>query len=193
MHRIGGDILIAFLYRIRNSFRVRFRTAVYLPYLRKTFGKCGQKVIIGDGERIAGNQNIFFGDDVYVGPDALLYTTKAKLIFGNHITIGPRLTVITGDHRIDVVGEHISCLSDDEKLPENDADVTIEDGVWIGVNVNIFKGVTIGRGSVIAGGATVTKDVPPYSIYISRDKILRRFTDEQIAEHERLLKEKYEK
>lgn len=183
--------MIKLFYRIRNSFRSRWHTFVYLPYLRKTFCRVGKKVVIGGGERIAGNENISFGDDVYIGPDALIYTTKAKLIFGNHITVGPRLTVITGDHRIDVVGEHISCLSDNEKLSENDADVVIEDGVWIGVNVNIFKGVTIGRGSVIAGGATVIKDVPPYSIYISKDKILRRFTDEQIAEHERLLKEKY--
>ena len=183
--------MISLLYRVRASFKSRWHTHVFLPYLRKQFGKCGKDVVVGDQPRIAGKENIYFGDDIYIGPEALIYTTKAKLIFGSHITIGPRLTIITGDHRTDVVGEYIKAVDDNHKLPENDQDVIIEDDVWIGVNVNIFKGVTIGRGSVIAGAATVVKDVPPYSIYISKDKILPRFTEEQIKQHEQILKEKY--
>ena len=101
------------------------------------------------------------------------------------------MTIITGDHRTDVVGEYMKSVGDDEKLPENDKDVVIEDDVWIGVNVNIFKGVTIGKGSVSAGAATVVKDVPPYSIYISKDKILPRFTAEEITRHENALQLKY--
>ena len=180
------------LYRIKNSFRSRWHTHVYLPYLRKQFATCGDNVVIADHPRIAGSENIHLGHDIYIGPEALIYTTRVKLSFGNYITIGPRLTIITGDHRTDVVGEYIKNVGDNQKLPENDQDVTIEDDVWIGVNVNIFKGVTIGRGSVIAGAATVVKDVPPYSIYISKDKVLPRFTEEQIKEHERIIKEKYE-
>ena len=42
--------------------------------------------------------------------------------------------------------------------------VTISDDVWIGANAIILPGVTIGKGSVIAGGAVVTKDVEPYMI-----------------------------
>lgn len=181
--------MIRFLYRIRNSIKSRWYHNVILPYIRKTFGSCGSNVVIGDHSRIAGAENIEIGDDVYIGPEALMYTTKAKLIFGSHITVGPRLTIITGDHRTDIVGRYIKSVGDDEKLPENDQDVIIEDDVWIGVNVNIFKGVTIGKGSVIAGAATVVKDVPPYSIYISKDKIIPRFTPEQIVEHERLINE----
>ncbi len=44
-------------------------------------------------------------------------------------------------------------------------------------------------GSVIAAGAVVTKDVPPYTIYISENKQKRRFNDEQIMEHEKRLME----
>lgn len=179
--------MIGFFYRVKNSIKSRWYMNVTLPYIRKTLGACGSKVVIEDYSRIAGAENIEIGDDVYIGPEALIYTTKAKLILGNHITIGPRLTIITGDHRTDVVGEYMKSVGDDRKLPENDQDVIIEDDVWIGVNVNIFKGVTIGIGSVIAGAATVVKDVPPYSIYISKDKILPRFTAEQIKEHERLI------
>lgn len=55
-------------------------------------------------------------------------------------------------------------VSDNEKLPNNDLPVVIEDDVWCGANVTILKGVTIGHGSVVAAGAVVTKSFPPYSI-----------------------------
>lgn len=44
------------------------------------------------------------------------------------------------------------------------APVVIEDNVWIGQFVTVLKGVTIGRGSIIATRAVVTKDVPPFTI-----------------------------
>ena len=55
-------------------------------------------------------------------------------------------------------------MDSNDKLPENDAAVVIEDAVWKGANVTILKDVTIGRGSVVAVGAVVTKACPPYSI-----------------------------
>jgi acetyltransferase-like isoleucine patch superfamily enzyme len=42
--------------------------------------------------------------------------------------------------------------------------VTIEDNVWIGMRAMILGGVTLGRGSVVAAGAVVTKDVPPRTL-----------------------------
>ena len=45
------------------------------------------------------------------------------------------------------------------------ADVILENDVWIGTGVKILPGVTIGKGSVIAAGAVVTKDVPPYTLW----------------------------
>lgn len=44
------------------------------------------------------------------------------------------------------------------------APVTVEDRVWIGCNVIVLSGVTIGTGSIIAAGSVVTKDVPPHSL-----------------------------
>ena len=40
----------------------------------------------------------------------------------------------------------------------------VEDDVLIGANVVVLEGVTVGKGSVVAAGAVVTKDVPPYSV-----------------------------
>lgn len=68
--------------------------------------------------------------------------------------------------------------------------VIIGNDVWIGDSVKILSGVTIGDGSIIAAGAVVTKDVPPYSIVggVPARIIKYRFTEEQI---EKLLKFKW--
>lgn len=61
--------------------------------------------------------------------------------------------------------------------------------MWIGCNVTILKGVTIGHGSVVAAGAVVAKSCPPYSIIggVPAKFIRQRFTEEEIKIHERIL------
>ena len=48
------------------------------------------------------------------------------------------------------------------------APVVIEDHVWIGFRAIVLKGVTVGRGAVVAAGAIVTKDVPPHSLVVGQ-------------------------
>lgn len=62
--------------------------------------------------------------------------------------------------------------------------------MWCGANVTILKGVTIGQGPVVAAGAVVTRSCPTYSIIggVPARLLKRRFSDEEIAEHERCLK-----
>ena len=50
----------------------------------------------------------------------------------------------------------------------NQKGITVEDDCWIGSNVTILDGVTIGRGSVIGAGTLVTKDIPEGSIVMDR-------------------------
>lgn len=119
----------------------------------------------------------------------MIYSTVAYLSIGNHVNFGPNVTIMTGDHRIDLVGKYMSDIQGSEKLPENVQNIVIEDDVWIGTGAIILKDVTIGIGSVIAAGFIVTKDVLPYTIYISENKQKRCFNDEQIMEHEKRLME----
>lgn len=127
------------------------------------------------------------GSNVSLPKGSIIYCTEASLTIGNNVIFGPKPTIITGDHRIDVIGTPIIDVKD--KLPENDLPVVIEDDVWFGANVTILKGVTIGRGSVVAAGSVVTKSCLPYSIIggVPAKIIKRRFTDDQIAEHEKIL------
>mgnify|MGYP004520505857 FL=1 len=79
-----------------------------------------------------------------------------------------------------------------EKDSQLDQDVIIEDDVWIGCNVTILKGVHIGRGSVVGAGSVVTKNIPPYTIYVGSHQPFTkpRFSSEEIIEHEKLLNNK---
>lgn len=128
-----------------------------------------------------------FGDDCSIGPHGVFYSIYKKIIFGNHVMLGPGVTMISGDHSIRKVGIPISLNQD--KLPEDDADIIVQDDVWIGANVTVLKGVTIGRGAVVAAGSVLTHSVLPYLVVggVPAKTIAKRFTIDQVLEHERKL------
>lgn len=96
------------------------------------------------------------GDNSGVG---LRCELNGPVTIGNDVMMGPETIIYTQNHK----------FSDTERPMrlqgfESTEDVVIEDDVWIGRRVMIMPGVRIGKGSVIAAGAVVTKDVPPYSV-----------------------------
>ena len=150
---------------------------------------CGKHVYLRPSSSdFKGLWNMSVGDYTSIPKGSVFYCTEASLTIGKKVIFGPHPTIITGDHRIDVVGKYI--MDSNEKLPENDAPVVIEDDVWIGANVTILNGVTIGRGSVVAVGAVVTKSCPPYSIIggVPAKVLKMRFSAEAIKIHERSFK-----
>lgn len=166
---------------------------IWSPVWKRAMKHCGKGVFLRPmSSDIKGLENLSIGDGSFIPKGSTFYCTRAELKIGNKVIFGPKPTIITGDHRIDLVGRYIIDVTDDEKLPDQDFPVVIEDDVWTGANVTILKGVTIGRGSVIAAGAVVTKSFPPYSIIggVPAKLIKMRFTPEQIAEHERVLYKK---
>lgn len=68
--------------------------------------------------------------------------------------------------------------------------IIIEDGVWLGSGCQILPGVRIGRGSIIAAGSVVTKNVPPFSIVkgipAKLDRRINKHQDHDIEEHSHL-------
>ena len=163
--------------------------AIWAPIYKCAMKHCGKGVYLRPmSSDIKGWGNLSVGDETSIPKGSVFYCTEAPLTIGRKVVFGPRPTIITGDHRIDIIGKHIIDVTVEEKLPENDLPVTVEDGCWIGANVTILKGVTIGRGTVVAAGAVVTKSFPPYSIIggVPAKLIKMRFTPDQIVEHERM-------
>lgn len=161
---------------------------VWSFFYKRSMKFCGKNVYLRPTlSDFKGLWNLSIGHHTSIPKGSVFYCTEAPLTIGNKVIFGPHPTIITGDHRIDVVGKYI--IDSIEKLPENDAPVIIEDDVWTGANITILKGVTIGRGSVVAAGAVVNKSCPPYSIIGGVPaKILKyRFSIEEILEHEKIL------
>ena len=164
---------------------------IWTPFYKRRMKHCGKGVYIRPTcSDFKGLWNLSVGDGSSIPKGATFYCTGAPLTIGRKVIFGPKPTIITGDHRIDIIGKYIIDVTDEDKLPENDLPVVIEDDVWCGANVTILKGVTIGHGSVVAAGAVVTKSFPPYSIIggVPAKLLKMRFTPEQIEEHERKLK-----
>lgn len=157
---------------------------------KRSMKHCGKGVYLRPlSSDIKGLRNLSISDGTSIPKGSTFYCTDAPLTIGRKVIFGPCPTIITGDHRIDIIGKYIIDVTVDEKLPENDAPVVIEDDVWCGANVTILKGVTIGRGSVIAAGAVVTQSFSPYSVIggVPARLLKMRFTPEQIEQHEKLL------
>ena len=163
--------------RLNNSLKV------------KMLKKCGKGVRLGKNVE-ATWENCSIGDDVYIGDNAVFMCAIAPLEIGDHVIFGPNCTVITGDHRIDIVGKYMSEVKGEDKSPENALPVKFEGDNWIGANATILKGVTIGFGAVIAAGAVVVQNVSPYSIVggVPAKLISMRFKDAEMNEHEKQLK-----
>lgn len=154
----------------------------------KRFAQCGNSFEFNPLDKFT-YSNIYIGNHVSIGYGADFIATRSRIIIGDHVMFAPKVSIRGGNHRTDVKGRFMDTVTDAEKLPENDRDVIFEGDNWIGINVTILHGVTIGRGSVIAAGAVVIKSTPPYSIVGGVPaKVLRfRWDAEGIIEHEKML------
>jgi len=90
-----------------------------------------------------------------------------KLSIGNYCSIGTGTTFMLGSEHpykgISTFPFKVKCMG----LPheaQTKGPIILEDDVWIGENVLILSGVTLGKGTVVAAGSVVVKNTPPYSI-----------------------------
>lgn len=95
------------------------------------------------------------------------FNNKTKLKVGTYCSIAQHVTFLLDvEHRIDTISSYpfsAKCLKGgDEAFSKGD--IVIDDDVWIGYGATIMSGVHIGQGAVVAAGAVVTKDIPPYAI-----------------------------
>lgn len=134
------------------------------PVRCASFAACGKHVRLGRGFGIQGAERMRMGNRITIGPDCRILCTRADCVIGDNVMFGPGVTIITGNHRIDLPDRPMYDVTDADKRPEDDQPVILKGDNWIGANATILKGVTIGEGAVVAAGAVITRDVPPYSV-----------------------------
>ncbi len=99
--------------------------------------------------------DVVIGDHTRIG---LHNTIIGPVTIGSHVNLAQGITVTALNHNFSNTSRRIDQQGVSTQV------VTIADDVWIGANAVILPGVTIGKHSVVAAGAVVTRDVPPNSI-----------------------------
>lgn len=104
------------------------------------------------------NPGLYIGDNVYAG-NYLTILVADKVIIEKNVLIASNVMISSENHGMDIESE----------LPYGKqslitSPVTIREGAWIGENVSILPGVTIGKKAIVATSSVVTKDVPDYTI-----------------------------
>lgn len=123
-------------------------------FTRLIIEKCGDFVAVDKGASFG--RRVTLGNYSAIGTNAWI---KGRVTIGNYVLMGPNVTILTQNHifsRIDTPMYYQGATPEEP--------VIIEDDVWIGQNAIILPGLRVCQGSIVAAGAVVTKDVPPYVI-----------------------------
>lgn len=143
--------------QVSNGHSVGFQARLRILFYTVTLPKCGENLYVHPGTIFYYPHNLYIGDNVYFNRNVFI-TARAKITIGNNVLIGPNTVMNSGNH-----------LYSDPQTPiclqgHVSKEIIIEDDVWIGANATILCGVKIGRGSVVAAGSVVNRDIPPYSV-----------------------------
>lgn len=123
--------------------------------LKKIFGNVGREPFIEPGLQVDYGINVSIGDQFYSNFNLVLLDC-ALITIGDRVLIGPNVSLLAATHEIEVeTRRHTMGYSQP---------ITIGDDCWIGANVTVLQGVTIGKGCTIAAGTVVTKDAPDFSV-----------------------------
>lgn len=161
---------------------ITFGRNIALRHPRKI--EIGNNTVIDDyavlSAKGSNDTNIIIKDDVILGRNITLSCKGGTIAIGNNTNIGINTAIYSGSSV--TIGNNVlfaaSCYifgdgphrSDRLDIPiiqqgqEPSKGITIEDGAWIGADVKILDGVTIGHDSIIGTGSVVTKNIPPKSI-----------------------------
>jgi acetyltransferase-like isoleucine patch superfamily enzyme len=102
--------------------------------------------------------SIEIGHGVFIGRGCE-FNIRKHIQIGHDSLIGSGCKFIDHDHGI------IRGTIGMREQESEDVAITVERDVWLGVNVVVLKGVTIGEGAVVGAGAVVTKSIPPFEIW----------------------------
>ena len=144
---------------------VPYRLALFPPlrtaWLRILGARIGSRVILHDVRFFnlyrRGLSGLSLGDDCFLGDECLLDLAEG-IELGPQVTLAERVLVLTHTN----VGYKDHPLQ--RHFPASAAPVRIERGSFVGANVTILPGITVGAGSFVAAGALVNADVPPHTL-----------------------------
>jgi len=144
------------------------------------------KILIGCHTRVLGDLSTFgHGGEIRIGE--WCYIGEASRIWSAiSIELGDRVLVSHSVNIFDSLTHPIGAAARHEQVKQifeeghplslslDESPVRIQNDAWIGAGAMIMRGVTVGEGGIVAAGAIVTRDVPPYSIVAGNPAVLVR-------------------
>jgi acetyltransferase-like isoleucine patch superfamily enzyme len=134
----------------------------YIPscHVRKFIYKCigvqiGKRVVFHYKTEIREPHKLKLGSGCIIGDNAIL-DARNGLIMGQNVNLSSNVSIYTEQH------DHRDPLF--RCAQNNNKSVIIGNRAWIGSNVTVLPGVSIGEGAVCCAGCVVTKNVEPYSV-----------------------------
>jgi chloramphenicol O-acetyltransferase type B len=179
------------LIRLIKNIRIQ-----YLKKIKYRSFNIGSNFHVGKNVFLWAKNNIKIGDNFYMGRNSQI---ECDVVIGDNVICGNNVAFVGKyDHNFKEIGKSIRLSSQIRDTNYNwkglDSSIIVEDDVWIGYGSIIMSEVKIGRGSIIAAGSIVTKDIEPYSIVGGNPakKIAMRFNEIEIKKHElKLYSNKY--
>ncbi len=138
--------------------------------MQKLFKKVGKNVWIEPDFKCEFGKNITIEDDVYINFGCVILDC-AEVTIGSHTLLGPNIGLYAANHSTDAE-ERINggCYGKPIHIGKN---------VWLGGDVKVVPGVSIGNNTIIGTGSIVTKDIPDNVIAVGNPcKVVREITDE---------------
>jgi maltose O-acetyltransferase len=138
--------------------------------LRDLLGTVGEGANFEPTFRCEFGVNIHLGARFWANFDCVMLD-GAPITIGDDVLLGPKVGLYTSNHSLDLT-ERVTgaCVA---------RPITIGDGVWIGANVTVLPGVSIGAGAVIGAGSVVTRDVPASTVAAGNPaRVLRAITED---------------
>ena len=156
----------------RSCKMIVYRYKYNLKNVHKTFYMAGKSFVSKD---LKADKYVFLGKGCLIPPNVTI---------GKYTMFAPKISILGGDHNFSDPSKPI-IFSGRPKMNET----VIGEDVWIGSNVLIMAGITIGNGAIVAAGSVVTKNIPSYAIYggNAAKLIKMRFTAEEIEVHKAML------
>ena len=184
------------IYVIKSYSYLKNKT-IWYAYKRK-FARAGEDVRINVPFQIKSPERISIGSNVYIGRGAILEVwgdnKDAFINIGNDVCIAVDCHIgaingVTIDNGVLIAGKvliedhlHGNTTRDDLLIKPvarelvSKGKIHICENVWIGENVVVMPGVTIGKGAIIGANSTVTKSIPEYSVAVgSPAKVIKTF------------------
>lgn len=138
--------------------------------VEQLFASFGKRSLLTPPFQCEFGKTISIGESTFINMGVTMLD-NAPITIGNNVLIGPSTQLYTVSHPLDYRRRR--------KWESFSAPIVIEDDVWIGGNVVICQGVTIGARSVIAAGSVVTHDIPCDSLAGGTPaKVIRSLEDE---------------